>query len=584
MAHSQLEETVVGLAVIPSRTSRILSSRLLNPWTLAVLIATVVVAYLAIVPLWFLIEGTFSSDTGGFTLDGFRRAFSDNGNFTSMVGNTLVFAIGSTLLSLLIATLLAFVLVRTDTPFKALFFAASLVPLIIPGVLYTPSWIFLADTDIGVLNSMIFQPIFGHSVLNVYSMKGMIWVQGLHNAPIAFLFMVAAFRGMDPSMEESALVSGASRLRVLRRITVPLLRPAIVAGCLLLFVQGIEGFEVPALLGLQQGIYVFTSRLYVATHQYPVDFGAAGALALALLAVAVVAALLSWWLVRNARHYQTITGKAFRPRPIELGKARKWVGAAVAVYFFIAAVLPFLVLIYSSLLPYYRTPSLEAFKSMSFDTYRDVFALSAVTNAIKNSIVLGIATATVVMILTAIVAWGVVKTKVPGRQLLDGLTLTPLVIPGLVLGLALIFVYLRVPLAIYGTIWIMLISFATSHLPYGMRFSMAAMGQVSDELEESAHVSGASRATAFRRITVPLMSAGLFAGWVFILIHTLRSLGTVILLYSPGNEVLSVLIFSAVQNGNYTQVAALGVLVMSILVFLVTIAYKIGLRFGLKND
>ena len=256
----------------------------------------------------------------------------------------------------------------------------------------------------------------------------------------------------------------------------------------------------------------------------------------------------------------------------------------MAVYFIIAAVLPFLVLIYSSLLPYYQTPSIEAFKSMNFDTFRHLFELPVAMNAVKNSIVLGIATATVVMILTAIAAWGVVKTKVPGRQLLDGLTMTPLVIPGLVLGLALIFVYLRVPLAIYGTIWIMLISFATSQLPYGMRFSIAAMGQVGDELEESALVSGASRATAFRRITVPLMSAGLFAGWVFILIHTLRSLGTVILLYSPGNEVLAVLIFNAVQNGNYTEVAALGVLIMSILLILVAVSYKIGLRFGLKND
>jgi iron(III) transport system permease protein len=560
-----------------------LARRLMTPWTLIVLACTAIVIYLAVVPLWFLIDGTFAGQTG-YTLDGFRRAFGDGSGAGEMLVNTLVFAGLSTVFSMMIATPLAFILVRTDAPLKPLFFAASLVPLIIPGVLYTPAWIFLADNRIGVLNTAIFEPLLGHAVLNVYSMPGMVWVHGLHNAPIAFLLMAAGFRAMDPSLEESALASGAPRISVFRRVTLPLLRPALVTSCLLLFVQGIESFEVPALLGLQHGIYVLTSRIYVATHQFPVDYAAAGAMALTLLAIAAVAAGLSAYLVRHARHYQTISGKAFRPRPIELGRARPWVAIAVIIYFFIAGVLPLLMLVYTSLLKFYRPPSVEAFESMSFDSFREVLSLSTADAAIRNSLILAIATATFVMLLTAVVAWVVSRTRVPGRRGLDVLTLTPLVVPGLVLGLALIFIYLRVPLPIYGTLWIMLISFCTQHLPYGMRFSMAAVSQVGEELEESALVSGASRLQAFRRILIPLMSAGLFAGWVYIVIHTLRSLSTIILLYSPGRETISVLIFSAVQNGDYTVVAAIGVILMLILLVLVTFAYKIGVKFGLRAD
>src|SRR3954451_20201631 len=178
-----------------------------------------------------------------------------------MLRNSLVFAVGAALLALVLGTTLAYIQVRTDTPFKGLFFAASLVPLIIPAILYAAAWIFLADPDIGLVNGAL-EPIIGARPLNVFSVWGMIWVQGLHLAPIAFLLMVAAFRAMDPSLEESALMSGASRRATLRRVTAPLMRPAIIASVVLVFVQSMESFEVPAIIGLQAKIYVFTSRIY----------------------------------------------------------------------------------------------------------------------------------------------------------------------------------------------------------------------------------------------------------------------------------------------------------------------------------
>jgi iron(III) transport system permease protein len=557
--------------------------RLGKPQTLLVGGAVVVVGYLALVPLIYLFRDTFTG-AGGLSFAAFARAYSADQQAGSMMANSLEFAFGSAALALVLGTTLAYIQVRTDAPFKGLFFAASLVPLIVPAILYSASWIFLADPGIGLFNTLLFQPLFGTSPLNVFSIWGMIWVQGLHLAPIAFLLMVAAFRAMDPSLEESALMSGAKRRTVLRRVTVPLLRPAIISAVLLMLVQSLESFEVPALLGLQNGIYVFTSRIYFVLRQYPIDYGSAGAYAITLLAIAAIGVFIGARLSRNSKGYQTITGKAFRPRPMELGRARPFVGAGVIGYFVVTVVLPVGVLVYASLLKFYAAPSLDTIKGMSLDNYRQVLAMPLAATALKNSVILGLGAALVVMVITSVVSWVVVRTKAPGRQALDLLAFTPLVIPGLVLGLALSFVYLRIDLPIYGTLLILLISYTTRYLPYGMRYASAAMAQMSSELEESAMVSGASWFQVFRRVLVPLASSGILAGFIYILIVSFRELSSTILLYSPGKEVLSVLLWEQFENGQLTTLAAIGVGMVLILVLLVMVAYRFGARVGLESS
>lgn len=551
---------------------------LLTPRTAIVGICAVIVGYLAIVPLYYLLWGTFF-DSNGFTLKGFGEAFGQSSLAGPMLVNSLEFASGSALFALVLGAALAWVQVRTDAPLKGLFFAASLVPLIIPALLYAIAWIFLADPHSGVLNKML-----GGGVLNVFSMPGMIWVQGLHLSPIAFLLMVSAFRAMDPSLEEAAVMSGASRVATLRRVTAPLLRPAIIASVLLVFVQSMESFEVPAIIGLQARVFVFTSRIYNVLQLYPVDYREAGALAVVLLAIAAFAVLLSGWLSRHGSRYQTITGKAFRPRPIALGRARPFVGAAVLVYFVITVALPVGVLLWASLLPFYEAPSLKALRSVTLRNYGTVAHMPLAVTAFRNSVLLGVGAATGVVFLTAVVSWLIVRTRVPGRRGLDVLASTPLVIPGLVMGLALLFVYLRSPLPIYGTLWILLISYATRYLPYGMRYSVSAMVQMNNELEESALVCGATWWQSFRRILVPLISSGILAGWVYILVVSFRELSSTVLLYSPGKEVLSVLLWEQFNNGNFTVVAAIGVLMVVTLMVLVGIAYRVGLRFGAGTD
>jgi iron(III) transport system permease protein len=554
--------------------------RLLSARNLIILGVVVVIGYLALVPLGYLLWGAFFDDNG-FTLNWFTKAYSAVG-LGEMLSNSLVFALGSTLISVSLGTLLAYLIVRTDVPFKGLMMVASLVPLILPGILHTIAWIFLASPRVGLYNRLL-EPIFGPGTLNIFSLPGMILVEGLHLAPLVFLLMVAAFRSMDPALEESALMSGARLPTVFRRITVPLVRPALYAAILIMAVRTLEAFEVPALLGIPEGLWVFTSRIWRVLNSFPPGYGEAGAYAMSLLLLTSIGVFWHSRLSKRARAFQTVTGKGFRPRPIELGRWRGPATAFLVAYFMFAVIAPMLILVYASTQRFYSVPSLDSLTHLTGHNYHYTFTNSGTLVALKNSLFLSIGTATLVMLFMAIAAWLVVRTKLPGRWLVDNLSFLPLVIPGLVMGVALLFVYLRFPLPIYGTIWILLLAYLTRYMPYGMRYASSSMYQISNELEESAQTSGASWWQAFRRIILPLLVPGLVAGWIYIATVSMRELSSSILLYSPGNEVLSIRIWEQYQNGQFTELAALGVVMVLILMLLAGFAYKLGAKIGVKE-
>jgi iron(III) transport system permease protein len=388
---------------------------------------------------------------------------------------------------------------------------------------------------------------------------------------------------MDPSLEESALMSGARLPTVFRRITLPLARPALFASILIMVVRGLESFEVPALLGIPGGVWVFTSRIWRVLNQYPQDFGQAGAYALSLLLLTSVGVYLNSRLSRRGRSFQTVTGKGFRPHPMELGRMRIPATVLMFLYFGLAVLLPVLILVYTSTQHFYSVPSLETLTNMTWENYDYTFTKGRSLTALRNSFSLGIGSATSVMLVMAIASWGVVRTKLPGRWLVDNLSFLPLTVPGLVLGVSLLFVYLRFPVPIYGTIWILFVAYFTRYMPYGMRYASTSMYQISGELEESAQTSGASWWQTFRRVNLPLLMPGLLAGWIYILMVSVRELSSSILLYSPGNEVLSILIFEQYENGQFTELAALGVVMVVALIVLVFIAHKLGARIGVRE-
>jgi len=547
-----------------------------------------VVAYLAVIPLGFLLWQSFftphmAAKPAQFTFQNYAAAYSSL-ETARLFLNSVVFAAGTAAFSLVVGTALAWMNERTNTPFKRLFFSLALVPLIIPGILFTISWIMLASPKIGIFN-LLLQRWFGtdYVFFNVYTLWGMIWVDGLHYSPMAFLLMTAAFRSMDPALEESAAMSGANLGQVVRRITLALSWPAIFATLLILFVRAIESFEVPALLGMPAGIFVFTSAIYEAIHRYPSQIGLASAYGVTLLAITSVGIWFQSRLSGSGQRYATVTGKGFRPRRIDLGRWRYLTAAIFIVYFLLIVAAPLLVLLWSSVQKYYSVPSVAALANLTLDPYRAILSHPAFLRAVWNSLLLCIGAATIIMLVTSVICWIVVKTKIPGRWLLDNLASLPIVFPGLVLGLAIMVFYLNVNVGIYGTIWILLLAYITRFMPYGIRYNTASMLQIHKELEESAAMSGASWGSTFVRVTLPLLKPGLLAGWIYIAIVSLRELSASILLYSPGTEVVSILIWELWENGQYVELSALGVMLIVLLFVLVQIAQMVGSRYGVRE-
>jgi iron(III) transport system permease protein len=556
-------------------------------WVLIGLCVALVI-YLALVPLGFLLWQSFltpqtAEKAARFTLGNYRDAYGTRETW-ALLRNSIEFALGASCFSFIVGAGLAWMNERTNTPFKTLFYGLALLPLIIPSVLFTVSWILLASPKIGILN-LLLKDLLGldHHVFDIYSIWGMIWVDGLHYSPMAFLLMSAAFRAMDPALEESAMMSGASVLQVAWRVTLKLTWPAIAATILILFVRAIESFEVPALLGLPVGIEVFTSSIYEAVHRYPSQVGLASAYAVTLLVITSVGVYLQSRLSSRGSKYATMTGKGFRPRQIDLGPWRFLTAGIFIVYFLLIVILPFLVLLWSSFQKFYSVPSWKALHNLTLDPYRFIVTYPSLLGAVTNTLVLAVGTATVIMLVTAVITWVVVKTKIPGRWLLDNIASLPLVFPGLVLGLSIMIFYLNVDVGVYGTIWIMFIAYITRFMPYGLRYNTASMLQIHKELEESAAMSGASWVTTFWRIVLPLLKPGLVAGWIYVLLLSVRELSSSILLYSPGTEVVSVVIWELWENGQYVELSALGVMFILSLFFIVMLAQWIGRKFGVKE-
>src|SRR5713101_9573613 len=490
MAPRRIVQQAAGQTALPYAAG---APRFDAKW-LIIAVCVALTLYLGVVPLVFLVWQSFftpqsAAKAAEFTFGNYAEAYGSADTWI-LFGNSLKFATGAAALSFVIGTLLAWMNERTNTPFKGLFFALSVIPLIIPGILFTVAWILLGSPKIGLIN-LVLQNWVGveRPLFNVYSLPGMIWVDGLHYSPMAFLLMTAAFRAMDPALEESATMSGANIFQVAWRVTLKLTWPAILATLLMLFVRAIESFEVPALLGLPVGIHVFTSAIYQAVHRYPSQIGLASAYGMTLLVITTVGVYFVSRLSSRGSKYATMTGKGFRPRQIDLGPWRWFAAAICIVDCLLIVVLPFAVLLWSSFQKFYSVPSWLALHNLTLDPYRFIFTYPNLARSVWNTLILSFGSATVIMLVTSVICWIVVKTKLPGRWLLDNVASLPMVFPGLVLGLSIMIFYLNFDIGIYGTIWIMFIAYITRFMPYGLRYNTTSMLQIHKELEESAAMS-----------------------------------------------------------------------------------------------
>jgi iron(III) transport system permease protein len=548
---------------------------------------TAVVIYLTLVPIGMAVYGSLQDGPPGtgssFTLHNYVRAFNHPILYKSIV-NSLIFALGAGTLAFTIGCLLAWVTERTNAPLKGVIYTAVFIQIMTPGILESISWVLLLSPQIGLIN-IYAKSLFGLSQppFDVYTMTGMIWAFGVSSYTVPFLLMAAAFRSMDPSLEEAAFVAGSSNLQTVRRITLKLMLPSMLATWLMLFIRGIETFEVPAILGLPAGVILLATEVYLMTREVPTDFNLAATFSMVYMAVAMLGLYIYFRATRYAERFAVITGKGFKPRVMNLGPWRFPVGGACLLLLTLVGFLPLVVIVYTSLLPFYAPPSTKMFGLMSLDNYRQLSQQGGVYTAFRNNLVVGMASASLAVFFTAVIAWIVHRTPVRGRKLLDVLTFSPIAFPGVVFGLALMWLYLTIPVPVYGTLWILLIAYVSKYMPVSMRACSAAVMQVNKELEEASNASGASWWTTFRRILVPLILPGMFVGWAYVLSLTFKVLSLPVLLAHAGTEVVPVLIFDLYEGGQYTVLNALGVGVILVVTAISLTARTISRRYGLEQ-
>ena len=550
--------------------------------------AVLVALYLVAAPLGMLLLGAFRGPAdflpfepgARWTLGPLVEVLTDPVLYRTTLADTLVFTAGAVALGFSTAFVLAWLVERTDLPLRGLWFTLITARLVMPGVVLAMAWIFLLGPNAGWLNAAL-RALFGGDgagPLDIFSMPGLIFAQGLSSVPFIFLLLTAALRTMDPALEEASSVSGASPRMTFLRVTLPVLAPGLLAPLILVTILTLEQFEMPLVLGLPAKIHVFSTRIYwelTPLSGLP-NFARAAAAALPILAVALV--LLAFYnrLIRRADRFVTITGRGYRPRRLALGPWRWPALAFVSLYAALATLLPAFVLLWTSLFGY-GTPSLAQLPQFSLGAYRALLSDPNLGSALGNTAIVAIGSATLVTVVSALIAWILVRTRIPGRGVIDVLSFVSIGIPSVIAGLGVMLFYLSVPLPIYGTVWILVLAYAY-RLSVATRVARAGLMQIHRELEEASATSGVGWAGTFRRVVAPLMSPSLVGVWVLLFIVGVQEFTLPLVLFSPENVVMSVLLWRLFAAGETAKAAALAVLIMAIVLPVVFLARTVLLR------
>ena len=551
-----------------------------------VLVLGLLLVILVIPPIIYLLTTSF------YTTD-FRGAFKDLTlqHYTSMLSNprlrqnlwnTAVYSVGSAALGIFVGVVLSWIVERTNTPGRSWMILVAILSLGTPNILYTISWLLILGKAGPVNDILRFALDTDQVVFNVYSMTGMIIIEGFSWTPLAYLLMSSVMRSADASMEEASMMSGAGHFSTFRFITFKLAIPGILALALLIFIRTFESFEVPAVVGLPGRVPVMTTDIYAAVNlTVPPRYGQAASFSVLLLVIVIF--LIQWYnrLSRHAEKFQTITGKGFRPRIINLGKWRYFTGGILSLIVGGLIILPVGIVLWASFMPFYDGVNIPAIARMTMRNYQRVFNSSAFQSSILNTAMIGLGAATAVVTTAALCGWLVVR-RYRGAWALDQLATMPLVFPAIVLGVAFLQIFLNTPFGLYGSLLSIIIAAMVQYMPYGMRYSYAGALQIHSELEEASEISGAAELTTFVRIVVPLLLPALATCWLLIFLLSSRAVSLPILLVGPNTQVVSVTLFDLYNNGQITELAAMGVSWLSLMTVVSLIFYSVSRRYGLS--
>ncbi len=550
-----------------------------------ILVGTVaVIAYLVIAPIIFLFWSSFRSalptpaNPGFFTLRNYTFVYSNPTTYTLFL-NTVIFVTVCTSIGLLLAVGFAWLIERTDIPGKGTLFVLILLPSAVPALLMGIAYIILAGPEAGLLNRLT-DELFGIKPFNVFSLPAMFILQGLNSVPASFLIVLGALRSMDPALEEAASISGVGWLSTIRRVTLPMMFPAILAAGIYTAMGIAETFEIPALIGVPIGFHVLSSQVYLSVRVWG-NNTVASAYSVIFLMLLVGLVYFYQRVTRHGFRYATISGKGYRPKLIAIGRWKYPALAFVAFYLVITVGLPFLVFVWSSFFPTWEAPSFAILSHASLDSYREVFGNENFLASVKNTLIVMVITPALTVALISVASWLIVRSNLSfkSKALLDTLTFWPHAYPGIVLGVALLWFFIIVDFPpVWGTLWPIILGLTISYMPFSVRTLNAAFIQVHQELEQAAYVSGASWLSTFIRITLPLVLPALASVALWIAIHSIRSLTVPMFLTVQGNEVLSMLLWGYWDNDMVEAVSVIGLLYLVVCIALSLLWRRVGFR------
>ncbi|MBI2986354.1 MAG: iron ABC transporter permease [Deltaproteobacteria bacterium] len=568
-------------------TGRILAPKLLrDAWGklhnhLHFAFVVIVVTWLVIIPLLNLIVFSFRmghpTSPGPWTLAKYIGIFSSAVLWNALL-NTGIIAGCGTLISIGCAAFFAYLVERTDLPWREMLWTLIVLPMAIPGILFAMSWILLLSPKIGLANIVLRHAasLFGIELsdgpLNIYTVGGLIFLDGLRGVPTAFLLIVGSMRMMDPALEEAAEASGLSKSKTFFLVTAPLLWPAVFGAALYSFISSLESFEGALAIGLPANIFMLSTLIYFQARMIaPTDYGATAAYG--VIFVLVMLGFVWWYLkiLRRKEMFAVITGRGFRPRIHGLGRWRYPIFGIFVIYLILTVLAPTLVLLWASLLPIYKVPSLEALGRLTVANYHALVTGARFWPVVWNTVVVSIATSGITMICALLVSWVVVRTRLRFRFALDGLMYVSYAVPTIVIALALAMMYLQVPfkyVPVYGTVWIIVVGLVVHYLAFATRLTNSAVIQVHRELEEAAHTSGIRPGGTLLWVTVPLIAPAMVAGSLWVFTHASRAFSIPLMLASRRNEVLAVTMWNYWDNGDVGLTAALGMILIVTLAFI----------------
>jgi iron(III) transport system permease protein len=525
--------------------------------TLAVLL---VVAFLVLLPVVFLVEESLNTgDPMAFPpqeygIANYLAMFEED---LQVISNTVVIAVAATVMAIVIGFSLAWILTRTNVPGRHKLERLMELPYYMTPLVGALAWAVLASPKSGFFNQIWRWAGGAGDLVNIYSMFGIAWIMALFEGTVAFVMISAAMKSMDPALEESARVIGASKLRTALTVTLPLVMPGVLGATLFVFAEMLGSFAAALVIGIPARVYVITTAIWDSTLSYPPAYGRASAMGLALFVVMFAMLTFYRWMVGRGS-FATITGKAFRPRLMDMGGLAWLLFAVCALYVFLAVILPIAALLLTSLQRFATALLHQA--QFTLANYEMALALGPVRTALGNSLFLGLGVATTGVIVMAILVWIIYRSELVGRGSIEYLVMFPQAVPRLVFGLALLWAWLNMPIPIYGTLWLLALAYFTVMLPIGVRTLAGVVLQIDKSLEECARVCGAGWVQQMRTITLPLLKPGVIAAWLLIFMACVRELGVSVFLMGPNAKVIAPSIVGAFASSGIELTAAMALI------------------------